>query len=46
MSRQEFEVTLIKPPDIDGGYFLVPFNVQEVYGTKAHVKVQGIFESH
>ena len=46
MSRQEFEVRLIKPPDIDGAYFLVPFNVQEVYGTKAHVKVRGTIDGH
>lgn len=38
MNRQEFEVTLLKPPDIDGAYFIVPFNVPEVYGTKAQVK--------
>lgn len=41
MNRQEFEVTLLKPPDIDGAYFIVPFNVPEVYGTKAQVKVRG-----
>ena len=41
MKRQEFEVTLLKPPDIDGAYFIVPFNVPEEYGTKAHVKVRG-----
>ena len=46
MSRQEFEVRLIKPLDIDGAYFLVPFNVQEVYGTKAHVKVRGTIDGH
>jgi hypothetical protein len=38
MNRQEFEVTLLKPPDIDGAYFIVPFNVPEVYGTKAQLK--------
>ena len=46
MSRQEFEVRLIKPPDIDAAYFLVPFNVQEVYSTKAHVKVRGTIDGH
>ncbi len=46
MSKQEFEVTLIKPEDIDGAYFLVPFNVQEVYGTKAHVKVRGTIDGY
>ena len=33
MNSQEFEVALLKPPDIDGAYFIVPFNVPEVYGT-------------
>ena len=46
MSKQEFEVTLKKPEDIDGVYFLVPFNVQEVYGTKAHVKVRGTIDGY
>jgi hypothetical protein len=45
MNRQEFEVTLLKPPDIDGAYFLVPFNVPEVYGTKAQVKKLEIREN-
>ena len=46
MSRQEFEIILLKPPDIDGAYFIVPFNVQQVYGTKAHVKVRGIIDGY
>ena len=46
MNRQEFEVTLLKPPDIDGAYFIVPFNVPEVYGTKAQVKVRGTIEGY
>ena len=44
MNRQEFEVTLKKPEDIDGAYFIVPFNVPEVYGTKAQVKVRGTID--
>jgi hypothetical protein len=40
MKRQDFEVTLLKPPDIDSAYFIVPFDVLEVYGTKAQVKVR------
>src|SRR5436190_6144341 len=44
VKKQEFEVTLLKPPDIDGAYFIVPFNVPEVYGTKAHVKVRGTID--
>lgn len=46
MNRREFEVTLLKPPDIDGAYFIVPFNMPEVYGTKAHVKVRGRGKPH
>jgi hypothetical protein len=46
MNRQEFEVTLLKPPDIDGAYFIVPFNVLEVYGTKAQVKVRGTIDGY
>ena len=46
MSRQEFEITLLKPPDIDGAYFIVPFNVPQVYGTRAHVKVRGTIDGH
>ncbi len=44
MNKEEFEVVLLKPPDIDGAYFIVPFNVPEVYGTKAHVKVRGTID--
>jgi hypothetical protein len=46
MKRQEFEVTLLKPPDIDGAYFIVPFIVPEVYGTKAQVKVRGTIDGY
>jgi hypothetical protein len=46
MNKQEFEVTLLKPPDIDGAYFIVPFNVPGVYGTKAHVKVRGTIDGY
>jgi hypothetical protein len=46
MSKQEFEVTLKKPDGIDGAYFLVPFNVLEVYGTKAQVKVRGTIDGY
>ena len=46
MNRQEFEITLLKPPDIDGAYFIVPFDVPEVYGTKAQVKVRGTIDGY
>jgi uncharacterized protein DUF1905 len=44
VKRQEFEAILLKAPDIDGAFFIVPFNVLEVYGTKAHVKVRGTLD--
>lgn len=46
VSRQEFEVILKKPEDIDGAYFLVPFDVPKVYGTKAQVKVRGTIDGY
>ncbi len=46
MSRQEFEVILKKPGEIDGAYFLVPFDVPKVYGTKAQVKVRGTIDGY
>ena len=46
MGRQEFEVTLKKPEDIDGAYFIVPFDVPKVYGTKAQVKVRGTIDGY
>ncbi len=46
MNRHEFEVTLLKPPDIDGAYFIVPFNVPKVFGTKAQVKVRGTIDGY
>ena len=46
MSKQEFEITLLKPGNIDGAYFIVPFNVPEVYGTKAQVKVRGTIDGY
>jgi hypothetical protein len=44
VSRQEFEVILKQPEGIDGAYFLVPFEVPKVYGTKAQVKVRGTID--
>lgn len=46
MSSQEFEVILKKPGEIDGAYFLVPFDVPKVYGTKAQVKVRGTIDGY
>ena len=44
--RQEFDVTLFRDEGSSGVGFVVPFNVQEVFGTKAHVKVRGTIDGH
>lgn len=44
MSRQEFEVELIKTAEIESTYFVVPFNVHEVFGERALVKVKGTID--
>ncbi len=44
VSKQEFEVELIKDDNTSGVGFAVPFKVQEVYGTKAQVKVRGTID--
>jgi hypothetical protein len=46
VSRQEFAVLLKKPEEIDGAYFLVPFDVPKVYGTTAQVKVRGTIDGY
>lgn len=38
---QEFEAELEKHPNLNASFFTIPFNVQEVYGTKGQVKVKG-----
>lgn len=35
MSRLEFDISLLKSDDIDGAYFKVPFDVLNVFGSKA-----------
>ena len=38
---------LEKPDDgIDGAYVTIPFDVEEMYGTKGHVKVKALFDGH
>jgi hypothetical protein len=43
MSKQIFEVKLQRVGS-SGAYFQVPFNVHEVFGTKAQVKVRGTMD--
>ncbi len=46
MSKREFEATIEKPPTSSGAYVAIPFDVQEVYGTKGRVKVKATFDGH
>ncbi|HEX3006599.1 MAG TPA: YdeI/OmpD-associated family protein [Bacteroidales bacterium] len=42
MAYQEFEALLIKPETVGTWtFFIIPFNVEEVFGQKNHVKVKG-----
>jgi hypothetical protein len=45
--RKTFTAVLEKPDDgIDGAYISIPFNVEEVYGTKGQVKVKAWFNGY
>ena len=46
MPRKSFKVTLKKPDGMNSAYFIVPFDVQKVYGTKAQVKVKGTLDGY
>jgi hypothetical protein len=42
MAYQEFDTLLIKPETVGTWtFFIIPFNVEEVFGQKNHVKVKG-----
>lgn len=42
MAHQEFDTTLIKPETVGTWtFFIIPFNIEEVFGQKNHVKVKG-----
>lgn len=42
MASREFDTVLIKPETVGTWtFFIIPFNVEEVFGQKNHVKVRG-----
>lgn len=42
MTSQEFDTILIKPETVGTWtFFIIPFNVEDVFGQKNHVKVKG-----
>lgn len=42
MSLQEFDTLLMKPETVGTwSFFVIPFNVEQVFGRKNHVKVRG-----
>jgi len=40
MNKQEFTATLIKVPDMDATYVMIPFDVKKEFGQKSHIKVK------
>lgn len=45
--KKVFEAVLERPDNgIDGAYVSIPFDVEQVYGTKGHVKVKAKFNGH
>lgn len=40
MTIQTFSAELIKTPDMDATYVIVPFDVEKTFGKKGHVKVK------
>ncbi len=46
MSKQEFEAVTEKPPKTAGAYIIIPFDIQEFYGTKGRIQVKATFEGH
>lgn len=45
--KKVFEAVIERPDDgIDGAYVSIPFDVEQVYGTKGHVKVKAKFNGH
>lgn len=46
MKKQEFEAVIEKPPNSNGAFVVIPFNVAEIFGTKGQVKVKATFDGH
>ena len=46
MGKQKFQVKLFKDENSSGVGFIVPFNVQEVFGSRAQVRVRGTIDGH
>ena len=44
LERQEFTAELKKHPGMDATYVIIPFSVEEVYGTKGQVKVRAAID--
>lgn len=44
MCKKTFTIKLLKPDEVESAYFIVPFNVQEEYGSKARVFVKGTID--
>ena len=46
MKKKTFTIKLLKPDEVESAYFIVPFNVQEEYGSKARVFVKGTIDGY
>lgn len=47
MSKQEFEAVIEQNPKFPGSaYVTIPFDVEQVYGTKGQIKVKATFDGH
>ncbi len=45
-ATRKFTAVLKAPDDSRGAFIEIPFDVQEVYGTKGHVKVKALFDGY
>jgi hypothetical protein len=46
MSKIEFEAVIEKPPGSNASFIVIPFDVQETFGTKGRVKIKATFDGH